>query len=144
MSLVETRSPAPTAVDLRPQLKLAENPPRHDAPAAPERPSAAPRRRRPSLARSGLGVAVLAALAGGGWFATDWYITGRFMVSTDDAYVRADTSALSAKVAGYVADLPVAENTLVKAGAVILKLDDGDFRLAVASAKDHIALQNAS
>ena len=144
MSLVEARPPSPTAPDARPQLKLAETPPRQESPAGPEKPSAKPRRRRPSLARFGLGVALLAALAGAGWFATDWYTTGRFMVSTDDAYVRADTSALSAKVAGYVADLPVAENTLVKAGTVLLKLDDGDFRLAVASAKDHIALQNAS
>ena len=51
---------------------------------------------------------------------------------------------MSAKVAGYVAELPVPENTLVKAGTTILRLDDGDFRLAIASAKDRIALQNAT
>ena len=57
---------------------------------------------------------------------------------------RADMSALSAKVAGYVADLPVPENTLVKAGTTILQLNDGDSRLAVAAAKDRITLQNAT
>ena len=91
-----------------------------------------------------LGAALVAALAAGGWYGENWYTTGRFIISTDDAYVRADTSALSAKVSGYVADLPVAENTLVTAGTVILKIDDGDFRLAVASAKDRIGLQEAT
>ena len=71
-------------------------------------------------------------------------MVGRFFVSTDDAYVRADHSALSAKVAGYVADLPVPENTSVKAGTVILRLDDGDFSLAVSAAQDRIALQDAT
>ncbi len=141
MSLVETRPlPAP---DTRPQLKLAETP-RPEAPAPAQKSSKAQGRRRPNLGRFAAGVVLLAVLGGGGWFANEWYTTGRFLVSTDDAYVRTDTSALSAKVAGYVADLPVAENTLVKAGTVILRLDDGDFRLAVSSAKDRIALQNAS
>jgi len=148
MSLTETkpRDAAPaTSQDLRPQLKLAEPPARQETPApATTAPAAVRRRGRSPFRALLLGAALLAVLAGAGWYGTNWYTTGRFIVSTDDAYVRTDTSALSAKVAGYVADLPVAENTLVTAGTVILRLDDGDFRLAVASAKDRIALQEAT
>jgi membrane fusion protein (multidrug efflux system) len=83
-------------------------------------------------------------LAAAGWYGYDWYTVGRFMVSTDDAYVRAHVSTLSAKVSGYVTELPVPENTLVKAGTTVLRLDDGDFRLAVAAIKDRIGSQNAT
>jgi membrane fusion protein (multidrug efflux system) len=143
MSSTEAKLRQIPAEEQRPQLKLAEPPARQEAPL-PEQVSATPRRKRFSVRKLGLGIGLLALLAGAGWYGYDWYTVGRFMVSTDDAYVRADMSALSAKVSGYVAELPVAENSIVKAGTVILKLDDGDFRLAVASAKDRIGLQNAT
>jgi membrane fusion protein, multidrug efflux system len=143
MSQVETKARILPSEDQRPHLKLAELP----APAPQDVPVsdkvAAPRRRF-SARKLGLGIALVALLSGAGWYGYDWYTVGRFMVSTDDAYVRADMSALSAKVAGYVAELPVPENTLVKAGTTILRLDDGDFRLAVTSAEDRIALQSAT
>lgn len=91
-----------------------------------------------------LGAAAAALLTAAGWYGYDWYTVGRFMVSTDDAYVRAHVSTLSAKVSGYVTELPVPENTLVKAGTTVLRLDDGDFRLAVAAIKDRIGSQNAT
>jgi len=146
MSTTETqlREPHPLQ-DRRPQLKIAEPPMPQERPAPQVSPEAGKSKaKRFSVRKLGLGVALVAALAASGWYGYDWYMVGRFMVSTDDAYVRADMSTLTAKVAGYVAELPVKENTLVKAGTVILKLDDGDFLLAVASAKDRIDLQNAT
>ena len=50
---------------------------------------------------------------------------------------------LGAKVAGYVTEIPAAENAAVKAGDVILKLDDGDYRLAVDAARARIETQKA-
>jgi membrane fusion protein (multidrug efflux system) len=140
MSAEATVRVSPLPAPERPQLKLAELP---KADVAAE-PAPGPAKRRFSARKLMLGAGLVAALAAGGWYGYDWYTVGRFFVSTDDAYVRADLSALSAKVAGYVADLPVPENTSVKAGTVILRLDDGDFRLAVAAAHDRIALQNAT
>jgi membrane fusion protein (multidrug efflux system) len=65
------------------------------------------------------------------------------MVSTDDAYVKADTSVLSTKVAGLVTETPVLNNTPVKAGTVLLRLDTKDYELAIADAKAKIATQQA-
>ena len=149
MSLIEARprdpSPPAPSQEQRPQLRLAEAPARQDAPVpATAAPAADRRRGRSPIKKLLIGGALLALLTGAGWYGTEWYTTGRFMISTDDAYIRTDTSALSAKVSGYVADLPIAENSLVKEGTVILRLDDGDFRLAVSSANDRIALQEAT
>ena len=51
--------------------------------------------------KKAVGFLVLAAaLAGGGYEGYGWWTNGRFMVSTDDAYVQADITVLSAKVSG--------------------------------------------
>ena len=93
------------------------------------------KRRRPSqavvLARAGAS----RALAVGAWYGYDWWTVGRFMVSTDDAYVQADIATLAAKSPGYVADVAVDDNQQVKAGDVIARIDDGDYRLAVRPAR---------
>lgn len=87
---------------------------------------------------------LLTALSGAAWYGYDWLTVGRFTVSTDDAYVKTDVSSLGAKVAGYVTGVPFAENARVKAGNVVLKLDDGDYLLAVRSAEARIAVQKAT
>jgi membrane fusion protein, multidrug efflux system len=88
--------------------------------------------------------AALAALLAGGWFGYDYMTVGRFMVSTDDAYVRAYNTTLGAKISGYVSDFLVDDNTKVHAGDVVARIDDGDYRLAVNSARDKVATQQAT
>ncbi|MGD1880026.1 MAG: HlyD family secretion protein [Kiloniellaceae bacterium] len=90
-----------------------------------------------------LGLALL-ALCAGGYEGYDWWANGRFEVSTDDAYLGADISVLAAKVSGHVVSVEVDENQAVKTGDVIARIDDGDYRLAVRSAKDKIAAQQAT
>jgi len=90
-----------------------------------------------------MGVAAL-LLVGTTWGGFNYITAGRFMVSTDDAYVRADATTLAAKVPGYVASIDVANNAYVKAGDVIAHIDDGDYRLAVDSARDKVATQRAT
>ena len=91
-----------------------------------------------------IGAAVVIALAAGGWYGSHWLTTGRFIVSTDDAYVRADATTLAAKVAGYVSAINVADNTFVHTGDVIARIDDGDYRLAVDTARDKLATQEST
>jgi membrane fusion protein (multidrug efflux system) len=86
-----------------------------------------------------MGGAAIAALLGAGWFGYDYFTVGRFMVGTDDAYVRAYNTTLGAKVSGYVSEFLVEDNTKVFAGDVIARIDDGDYKLAVDSARDKIA-----
>jgi multidrug resistance efflux pump len=49
------------------------------------------------------------AIAAGSWYGAEWWTTGRFTVSTDDAYVRAHNTTLASKVSGYVASIPLNE-----------------------------------
>jgi membrane fusion protein (multidrug efflux system) len=86
---------------------------------------------------------LLAAVATAGWYGADWWANGRFVVSTDDAYVRADTTILAAKASGYVTDVLVRDNSTVKAGDILAKIDDGDYRLAVDAAAAKLGTQDA-
>jgi membrane fusion protein, multidrug efflux system len=88
--------------------------------------------------------AAVAVLLAAGWFGFDYATVGRFMVSTDDAYVRANNTTLGAKVSGYVSEFLVDDNTKVRAGDVVARIDDGDYRLAVNSARDKAATQEAT
>jgi membrane fusion protein (multidrug efflux system) len=89
-------------------------------------------------------LAVLSLAAGFGVWESYWYLTtGRFLVSTDDAYVKADTSIIAAKVSGHITSVNVTDNAKVKAGDLLAKIDDGDYRLAVDAARNKIATQDA-
>ncbi|HLK80979.1 MAG TPA: HlyD family secretion protein [Xanthobacteraceae bacterium] len=88
--------------------------------------------------------AAAAVLLAAGWFGYDYLTVGRFVVSTDDAYVRAYNTTLGAKVAGYLSEFLVDDNTKVRAGDVVARIDDGDYVLAVNAARDKIATQEAT
>jgi membrane fusion protein (multidrug efflux system) len=108
-----------------------------------EQPSEAPSKR--GLVKRGLiAAAVVALLGGGAYFGHYWWTAGRYMVSTDDAYVGARNATLSPKVSGYISDVAVEDNATVKAGDVIARIDDGDYKLAVETAKDQVAVQKAT
>jgi membrane fusion protein (multidrug efflux system) len=119
--------------------------PPETARAAPEAPvaeaAATPRPPRRKLILGSLGAVALAAAA---WFIYDYIVVGRFIVSTDDAYVGADMAIISPKIAANVADVAVAENQPVKEGDTLVRLDDGDYRLALEQAEARLATQHAA
>jgi membrane fusion protein (multidrug efflux system) len=144
--------PSPQSDDLLSAL-LKHGRPLTDAPAAPPRPdpvaAAAPpapdaQPAKPRRFRVLVAAAALVALAAGGYFGHYWWTVGRFTVSTDDAYVGAHTATLAAKIPGYVETIPVEDNQHIRAGAVIATIDAGDYRLAVDSARDKAATQEAT
>ena len=90
-----------------------------------------------------MGVASLLALAAAG-YGVHYLLVGRFYVSTDDAYVRANNTTLGARVSGHIAAILPGDNTLVHTGEVILRIDDGDYRIAVEAARSKIATQEAT
>ena len=90
-----------------------------------------------------MGIVSLLALAGlsyGGYYT----LVGRFYVSTDDAYVRANNTLLGARVSGHIAAILPGDNVLVRAGDVVFRIDDGDYRIAVDAARTRIATQQAT
>jgi membrane fusion protein (multidrug efflux system) len=58
---------------------------------------------------------------------------------TDDAFLRADLTPISARVAGYLRDLPIQDFERVQRGQVLAQLADDDFRAAVAQAEAGVA-----
>ncbi|GAB4065301.1 HlyD family secretion protein [Ancylobacter sonchi] len=125
-------------------VPLTSRKPGVDAPVAGGVADAAPARPKRSRKRLLLGAVLVAVVAGGGYYGLDWWRVGRFLVSTDDAYVGADTSVLAAKVSGHITHVEVDTNQPVKAGDVIARIDDGDYRLAVQAAENKIATQQAT
>jgi membrane fusion protein, multidrug efflux system len=95
--------------------------------------------RRPVV--SAIGALLLASALGGGYLYVD-HIT-RFQ-STDDAFIAARQFALAPKVSGYITTVPVTDNQHVKAGDVIARIDDRDYRTALAQAEAQVAAAHAS
>ncbi|HZG29467.1 membrane fusion protein, multidrug efflux system [Ensifer adhaerens] len=109
-------------------------------PAATVKENKAPARKS-GRGRLVLGVIVLAALAGGAYYGHEWWTNGRFMVSTDDAYIGGDINYVAPKVGGYVKTVNVKANEYVKAGDPLVTLDDGDYRIALEQARAQLATQ---
>ena len=110
----------------------------------PATPVGKEQKKRLSRRRIGMALVAILVAAGAGWYGYDYLAVGRFMVSTDDAYVQAYNTTLAAKVAGYLASVPVTDNTYVHTGDVIATIDDGDYRLAVDLAREKVATQEAT
>jgi membrane fusion protein (multidrug efflux system) len=90
-------------------------------------------------------VALLLAAAGfGGRWAHGWWTDGRFLVSTDDAYVQGDITILAANAIGYVTAVEIVDGQSVRAGDVIARIDDGDYRLALQAAENRLATQDST
>lgn len=105
---------------------------------AAETPATPPPKAR-GTRRAAVAITAVLALGIGGWFGAEWWTTGRFMETTDDAYVTADITLISSRVQGYVASVEVAENAQVNAGDVLIRMDDGDFRIALQTAESRVA-----
>jgi len=111
--------------------------------------SAAARPRARFFSRKTLRTALFAAasalvLAGAGAYGWRYWTVGRFEVSTDDAYVRADNTTIAPKVSGYISEVLVGDNEPVKAGQALARIDDRDFRVALAQAKADVDAATAA
>ncbi|WP_414155212.1 HlyD family secretion protein [Pseudomonas sp. BNK-43-a] len=104
-----------------------------------------PTRVKPKFSKKLLKLAALVfAFAVAAAFFFHWWTTGRFLQSTDDAYVGADVTVISAKVPGYIKAVAVADNQFVKAGDLLVRIEGSDYRAALAKADGAVAAQRAS
>jgi len=71
------------------------------------------------------------AIIGATTYGYQWATVGRFIESTDDAYVGGDVTAIAPHVAGFVSDIDVSDNQQVRKGQLLMRLDDRDFQAAL-------------
>lgn len=91
-----------------------------------------------------MGVSLIAVVAAAAYYGHDYWIVGRFEVSTDDAYIKADSSAIAPKISGYLAKVLVGDNQSVKAGQVLATIDDRDYATALDQTKADVAAARAT
>jgi membrane fusion protein (multidrug efflux system) len=72
-----------------------------------------------------------------------WWTVGRFIESTDDAYLQADSVTVAPKVSGYVAEVYVADNQAVTVGQPLVRLDSRQYEAILEQAKATIAARKA-
>src|ERR1700738_2460554 len=104
----------------------------------------APEVTRKMVMRAIAGAVAAALVAVGGIEGSRYWTVGRFMETTDDAYVKADSTIVAPKVSGYIADVIVNDNQLVQKGQLLARIDDRDLRTAVDDAVANVAAATAS
>ncbi len=128
------------------ERRVVELPAEREAPQEAPRGTNKPAAQRKGLLRrhpfasvlGGLALAVVAAL---GYL---YYDYAAHFESTDDAFIASRQFAIAPKVAGYIAAVPVTDNQHVNAGDVIAKIDDRDYRIALAQAEAQVNAAQAS
>src|SRR6201987_2106555 len=96
------------------------------------------------LKQAALGLAVIAGVFAGADYGHYYWATGRYLVSTDDAYVDAHSAIISPKVTGYISDVSVNDNEFVKAGQVIARIDARDYQTALDRARADVDAAQAT
>jgi membrane fusion protein (multidrug efflux system) len=88
-------------------------------------------------------IAVVVIIAGVAWFLR-YQSFGKYQQSTDDAYVQADGTTVSPKVAGYVEQVFVIDNQSVKKGDPLVRIDARDYRSQAAQSQAQIDVSRAT
>ncbi len=96
----------------------------------PQDVSAPPAKRSGNRRLIMIAIGLLALIAAVVW-GVRWWTVGRFIESTDDAYLQADSVTVAPKVSGYVTDVYVADNQPVQAGAPLVRLDTRQYQVAL-------------
>ena len=159
---VGTQTPSHRSVDVttQPSATTEVGAPASSAPGADTSDAAAPaasvppgergrRRSAGGLLGGGrkrllLGALAVAAVGFVAWKGGHWLIEGRHWVSTDDAYVKAETVTIAPRVAGHVVRVAVADLQRVAAGDLLAVIDPGDGALALRAAETRLATQAAT
>jgi membrane fusion protein (multidrug efflux system) len=89
-----------------------------------------------------IGAAALVLVAGAA-YGGRWFLVGRHLESTDNAYLQADNAVVAPKVAGYIITVEVGDNQTVAAGQAVARIDDRDYRIDLAQSEADVAQANA-
>jgi len=112
--------------------------------AAEQKAKASLRPSRQAIKRAALALATALGVAAATDFGHYYLTSGRYLETTDDAYVKADSTIIAPKVSGYIAQVLVNDNQPVTAGQLLAKIDDRDFRAALGQAEADVAAAEAA
>ncbi|WP_404333512.1 HlyD family efflux transporter periplasmic adaptor subunit [Sphingomonas sp. MMS12-HWE2-04] len=94
---------------------------------------------KPSLRKKLLGgiagAVLIAGIGYGGWYA----LVGSHYISTDNAYVGADSASVTPMVAAQVLGVAVSDTQAVKKGDLLVQLDNSDAQIALTQAEADLA-----
>ena len=99
---------------------------------------------RQAIKRAALAVALSLGVAAAADFGYGYLTTGQYLETTDDAYVQTDSTIISPKVSGYIAEVLVGDNEKVEAGQLLARIDDRDFKTALDQARADVAASEAA
>jgi len=99
---------------------------------------------RQAVRRAALAFAAALGVAGATVYGHYYVTAGRYLETSDDAYVKADSTIIAPKVSGYIAEVLVADNEPVQSGQVLARIDDRDFRTALKQAQADVAASEAA
>jgi membrane fusion protein (multidrug efflux system) len=85
----------------------------------------------------------VALLLGGAVWGVRWLTVGRYIETTDDAYLQADSMTAAPKVSGYVAEIFVNDNQAVAVGQPLVRLDSRVYQAVLGQATATIAARKA-
>jgi membrane fusion protein (multidrug efflux system) len=111
-----------------------------DGALAPPKPAT----RKTSRKRLLIGAAGALALIAAAAYGLDWFTTGRFIETTDDAYIGGDVTDIAPQISGVITKIAVADNQLVHQGDLLIQIDDRDFAAALAKAQSAVAGDQAT
>jgi membrane fusion protein (multidrug efflux system) len=99
---------------------------------------------RQAIRRAAFAFAAALGVAGATAFGHYYVTTGRYLETTDNAYVKADSTIIAPKVSGYIGEVLVVDNEPVKAGQVLARIDDRDFKTTLKQAQADVAASEAA
>ena len=83
------------------------------------------------LRHLGIAAALLGTAVAAAWYAQDWWRAGRFIESTDDAYIGGNVTPLAPHIDAFIDKVLVSDNERVRAGQVLIELDQRDYKAAL-------------
>jgi membrane fusion protein, multidrug efflux system len=131
----------PLSRDIPRETNERPTPSAPDGPGEPEQRDTPPKRSPRRRLTLSLGALLLASVAGGGYVYWD---NASHYESTDDAFIAARQFAVAPKISGYITAVPVTDNQHVETGQVIARIDDRDYRTALAQAQAQVEAAQAS
>lgn len=86
-----------------------------------------------------LGMIMLLVVVAAAHYLHYYFTTGQYLVSTDNAYVKADSTIVAPRIPGYISEVIVGDNEKIKMGQTLARIDDRDYQVALDQAKANAA-----